>query len=173
RSTAAGETMDCRVAGGTHTMPTARPQVGGQTDGAVVEGTGGGCSSNYRIDFDFTHRIRSPLYGGRATEHGVAGIAVGTWTPNHWHRSFCLHRSCWIDVSARWTHPAVAAAVCDRKRLRLFHACPGLRSSVARGGHRAHRRGGRSDCCHGFPDSNRRTRVPVRNSWRVSRVCVW
>src|SRR5262245_38936436 len=113
--------MDCRVVGSAHTMPTARPQVGGKTDGAAGEDTGSGCNSNYRTDFGFTRRIRSPLYGRPATEHGVARIAVGTWAPNHWHRSFRLHRSRRIDVSARWTHRAVAAAICDGKRLGLLH----------------------------------------------------
>src|SRR5215510_1346613 len=118
-------------------MSTARAvQVEGEADGAVVESTGSSCGSCYRTAFDTTC-IRSPPYGRRATEHGLARIAVGAWAPDHWHRSFCLHRWCWLDVPARRADCAVAAPICDRKCLGLFHPYPGLRSSVDRVGHRA------------------------------------
>src|SRR5215510_3740397 len=109
-------------------------QVEGKADGAVVEGTGSSYSSCNPTAFDTTC-ICSPLYGGRATEYGLARIAVGAWAPDHWHRSFRLHRWGRIDVPARRADRAVAAPICGRKCLGLFHPYPGLRSSVDRVGH--------------------------------------
>src|SRR5262245_30933451 len=134
--------------------------VEGEADGAVVEGTGSSCSSCYRTAFDTTC-IRSPPYGGRATEHGLARIAVGAWAPDHWHRSSRLHRWYRIDVPARRADCAVATPICDRKCPGLFHPYPGLRSSMDGVGHRAHSRCGRGDCCHAFANSDCRTRAPV------------
>src|SRR5262249_60751110 len=121
-------------------MATARAdQVEGKADGAVVEDTGSSRSSCYRTAFDTT-RIRSPPYGGRATEHGLARIAVWAWAPDHWHRSFRLYRWCWIDVPARRADFTVAAAICGRECFGVFYPFPRLRFFVDRAREPAHRR---------------------------------
>ena len=172
RSNSASETMYCRVAAAARTIvDRTATQVERVAYGAVVEGTGSGdcrsCCPTFRTTCNCSPRNR-----GRATEHDLARIAVGPWASNHWYRSFRFHRRRRTDVLPGRTDCAVAAPICGRKRLGLLHPYPGLRSSVARAGHRAHRRSGRRDRCHAFQNSERCTCAPVRCCRNFSRVCL-